>query len=261
MVFMTTGGRDAVSELIFGDPAVPDLSKYESEVTSPGGIAGVYAGTRSIRHGFYKIMGILSMLPLSYKGDNEYDAAGVATIKQISDNMIVLNQNDHSYPGYVYKISDGTTIITLGSQSFALDKTIVPSIALLAVFLIIAVLGFFMILFKLIGILAKKNDGYQGSFFVTLSQIFRIFCVIPVLVLIEPYSDQYGITRAQGYFFFGVEAAGLAVFAVTLVSSVIGLISKNENSSPKVNYVLSIIGSCISISTLLMLEMLNIWGI
>ena len=261
MVFMTTGGRDAVSELIFGDPAVPDFSKYESEVTSPGSIAGVYAGARSIRHGFYKIMGMLSMLPLSYKGDNEYDAAGVATIKQISDNMIVLNQNDHSYPGYVYKISDGTTIITLGSQSFALDKTIIPSIVLLAVFLMIAVLGFFMILFKLIGILTKKNDGYQGSFFVTLSQIFRIFCVIPVLVLIEPFSDQYGITHAQGYFFFGVEAAGLAVFAVTLVSSVIGLISKNENSSPKVKYVLSIIGSCISISTLLMLEMLNIWGI
>ncbi|MBR3279823.1 MAG: beta-lactamase family protein [Lachnospiraceae bacterium] len=261
MVFMTSAGRDFMPELLFGNPASPDLSMYASEVTSPGKLAGVYAGTRSIRRGIIKIVGYMSMLPLSYKGDNIYDAAGTATIEQISDNMIVLEQNGYSYPGYVYKTSNGTTILTLGSQSFAMDETIIPAIALLVVFLVITVLGFFMILFKLIGILAKKNDGYQGSFFVTLSQIFRIFSVIPPVVLIAPYFEQYGLTHEQGYFVFGVEAACVAVFVTTLVSSVIGLVSKKEDAAPKSKYILSITGNCISIATLLTLGMLNIWGI
>ena len=145
--------------------------------------------------------------------------------------------------------------------SFATDGTIIPAIALLVLFLVITVLGFFMILFKLIGILAKKNDGYQGSFFVTLSQIFRIFSVIPPVVLITPYFEQYGLTHEQGYFVFGVEAACVAVFVTTLVSSVIGLVSKKEDAAPKNKYIFSIIGNCISIATLLTLGMLNIWGI
>ena len=113
MVFMTSGGRDAVSELLFGGPAAPDFSKYASTVTSPGSIAGMYSATRSVRHGFYKVMGMLNLLPLNYTGNNTYDAAGTATIEQISDNMIILTQNGHSYPGYVYKTSSGTTILTL----------------------------------------------------------------------------------------------------------------------------------------------------
>ena len=261
MVFMTSGGRDAVGELLFGGPAAPDFSKYASTVTSPGSIAGMYSATRSVRHGFYKVMGMLNLLPLNYTGNNTYDAAGTATIEQISDNMIILTQNGHSYPGYVYKTSSGTTILTLGSQSFAMDKTILPSLALLVIFVVMAVVGFFMILFKLVGILTKKNDGYKGSFFITLSQIFRLFSIVPLLVLIAPFSEQYGLTRPQGYFFFGVEATSLAVFAATLVSSVIYLISKHQQASPKYKYVISILGNITGIVMMFMLEMLNIWGI
>ena len=261
MVFMTSGGRDAVAELLFGEPAAPDFSKYASTVTSPGKIAGMYSATRSVRHGIYKVMGMLNLLPLNYTGNNVYDAAGTATIEQISDNMIILTQDGHSYPGYIYKVSDGTTILTLGSQSFARDNTILPSIVLLVIFVVMAVVGFFMILFKLVGILAKKNDGYKGSFLVTLSQIFRIFSIVPLLVLIAPFSEQYGLTHSQGYFFWGVEAASVAVFAATLVSSVIYLISKHPEASPKYKYVMSILGNITSIVMMLMLEMLNIWGI
>ena len=260
-VFMTAGGMDPMPGLIFGEPASPDLGRYASTVSSPGRIAGTYAAARSIRRGIFRFMGLVSSLPLSYSGDNKYDVAGTATIEQISDNMIVLEQNGQSYPGYVYKIGDGTTILTLGSQSFAMDGTIIPSVVLLVVFLIMAVVGFFMILFKLIGILTKKNDGYRGSFFVTLSQIFRIFSIIPPLVLLAPYSEQYGITHQQGYFFFGVEAACCAVFAATFVSSLICLITKKEESAPAFKYILSMAGNLISVVMLFMLGMLNIRGI
>ncbi|MCR5384872.1 MAG: beta-lactamase family protein [Saccharofermentans sp.] len=261
MVFMTTGGMDAVQEILFGASASIDVTKYASSVTSPGALSGMYAGTRSIRRGIYKIWGIFSMLPLSYKGDNTYDAAGMATVEQISDEMFVLTQGEQSYPGYIYKTSDGTSILTLGQQSFAKDNTLLPSIVLLVIFVIMAVVGFFMILYKMIGILTKKIETYRGALLVTLSQLFRCFCIVPPLMMIGPYTDQYGLTRTQGYFIFGIEAAGLIVFAATLVSSVIGLISKHEDASPKHKYVMSILGNCVSIAMMILLEFLNIRGI
>ena len=60
---------------------------------------------------------------------------------------------------------------------------------------------------------------------------------------------------------FGIEAACLAVFIATLVSSVIGLFSKSENAGPKWKYALSIVGNVIAIAMMVLLELVNIWKI
>ena len=257
---MTAGGRNAVSRIIFGEPVSPDISNYSSQITTPGYFAGMYGGTRAIRRGFFKFMGILSMMPVTYKGNDQYDVAGIATIDQISDDMFLMTQGN-SYPGYFYKTSDGTKILTLGPQCFAEDKTIVPSIALLVIFLIMTVAGVVFLMVKLIGRLARKYEGYKGSLLITLSQIFRVICLVPPIWLLPIYSDQYGITYQQGYIFFGVEAVCFAVFAATLISSLLGLFSKSENAGPKYKYVMSILGNGASIAMMMLLEFLNIWGI
>ena len=118
-----------------------------------------------------------------------------------------------------------------------------------------------MILYKMISILTKRITNYRGALLVTLSQLFRCFCIVPPLMMIGPFTDQYGLTHTQGYFIFGVEAACFIVFAATLVSSFIGLISKHEDASPKHKYVMSILGNCVSIAMMILLEFLNIRGI
>ena len=260
VVFMTAGGTEAVSELIFGQAATPDLSNCTSQITSQGNMAGMYGGTRAIRRGFFKFYGILSMMPVTYKDNNEYDVGGMATIYQVSDDVFVLEQSN-KYPGCVYQTSDGTKILTLGMQSFTIDNTIIPSLVLLAVFIVMAVAGVVCLMIKLIGRLARKYEGYKGSLLITLSQIFRVICLVPPIWLIPVYSDQYGITHQQGYIFFGVEAACFAVFAATLISSVLGLFSKSENAGPKYKYVMSILGNGVAIVMMLLLEFLNIRGI
>ncbi len=260
-VFMTTGGVDAVPEIIFGAPASQDVSSYASAVTSEGSLAGMYTGARSIRRGIYKIWGLMSILPVNYMGNNQYDAAGMATIDQISDNVIVLNQNGLSFPGYVYKVSDGTTVITLGSQSFAEDKTILPSIVLAVAFLIITVTGVFALIYKLIGMLTKKFSNYRGFLFIALAQLFRVICILPPFTLIGPYLDQYGLTRSQGNIFFGTELACFAVFAAAIIASFIGLFSKRGETAPKYKYIMSILGNGTGIAMMLMLELLTINGI
>ena len=261
MVFMTAGGQPEIPTIIFGDAQVFDTEGYSSSVTAPGSLAGIYAGCRSVRHGVYRIYGLFSILPLTYSGSNTYDVAGSATMTQISDNMLLLNQNDNLYPVYVYKTSSGETIITMGSQSFASDKTLIPSLVLFALFAIITVAGVFMLLSKLLALLFRQHKPYKFELFVILSQIFRVVSILPPFFLIGANDDQYGLTRTQGYTVAGIEAVCLAIFGVTLVTSILGLISKDSEAEPKYKYVLSIIGNVISIATILILEMVNVWGI
>ena len=261
MVFMTAGGHPEIPTLIFGDTPAFDSAGYSSSVTSPGNLAGIYAGCRSVRHGVYRIFGLFSVLPLTYRGNNTYDVAGTATLTQISDDMLVLNQNDTAYPVYVYKTSDGVAIISLGSQSFASDGTILPSIILLALFAVITVAGVFMLVFKFLGFLLRQHKHYKFELFVILSQIFRVIAILPPFFLIGAFDDQYGLTRTQGYTVAGIEVVCLVMFGVTLVISVLGLISKDSEAEPKYKYVLSIMGNILSIATILILEMVNVWGI
>lgn len=261
MVFMTAGGHPEIPTLIFGEETAFDPEGYSSSISSPGNLAGIYAGCRSVRHGVYKIYGLFSILPLTYSGDNTYSVAGSATMTQISDNMLTLNQGETSFPVYVYKTSGGDTIISLGSQSFASDKSLIPSLVFLALFALITVAGVFMLLSKLLVLLFRQHRPYKFELFVILSQIFRVVAILPPFFLIGANDDQYGLTRTQGYTIAGIEAACLAVFGVTLVTSVIGLISKDSEAEPKYKYILSIIGCAVSIATILILEMVNVWGI
>ena len=259
MVYMTAGSNADIDTIIFGNPKKPDLSNYAAPVTSD--ISGIYTGTRSIRRGIFKISGILEILPVTSTGSNEYDVAGMAKITQISDNLLILNQDEYEYAASTYVTSDGTRIISLGSQSFALDKMVLPSLVLLALFVIITIVGFFMLIFKLIGLISKKINSYKGALLVTLSQIFRIPVLLPVILLAVPYTNNYGLTKAQGYIFFGVEAACFIVFSATLISSFLNLISKNEEAWPKARYVMSVLGNLVSMSMMIFMEFLIIRGI
>ena len=118
-----------------------------------------------------------------------------------------------------------------------------------------------MLLSKLLVLLFRQHRPYKFELFVILSQIFRVVAILPPFFLIGANDDQYGLTRTQGYTIAGIEAACLAVFGVTLVTSVLGLISKDSEAEPKFNYILSIIGCAVSIATILILEMVNVWGI
>ena len=260
-VFMTSSSGDTgVLQTLFGSYSTPDMSKYTGTVSKPGSIKGFYAGCRSIRHGFFKIYGMLSTLPISYTGDNTYDAAGIATIRQISDNYLILEQ-DANYPGYVYTTSDGSKIFTLGSQSFVLDNTILPSLVLLVIYLLMTVVTIFMLIMKVVDLISKKLFPYKGLLLITASQILRPAVLMPIILLLTSYSSLYGLTHAQGYVVFGVEAVCLAVFVATLISSCIGLFSKSEDAGPKWKYIMSILGNGVSIAMMLLLELVNIWGI
>lgn len=260
-VFMTSsGGKSGVKETLFGATSTPDMSKYTGTVSNPGGIAGVYAGCRSIRRGVFKIYGMLSFLPANYTGDNTYDAFGVATIHQLSDHVCTLEQSA-TYPAYVYETSDGTMIFTLGSQSFAKDNTIVPSVALLVIHIVMALAGIFMLIFKFIGLITKRLDRYKGHLLISLSQLLRPAIIVPIIIFLGTYSHYYGLTKTQGYVFFGVEAVCFIVFCATFISSGIGIFSKSEEAGPKWKYIMSVLGNGVSIAMMLLLELVNIWGI
>ena len=260
-VFMTSsGGRECINETLFGTPAYADVKGLAGTVSKPGSLKGFYAGCRSIRKGFFKVYGFISMLPITYKGDNTYDAMGMATIRQLSDNVCELEQQG-VYPCYVYTTSDGSAVFTLGSQSFVKDNTILPSIVLLVIYLVMTFASAFMILGKIISLIARKLEGYKGLVLITLSQFIRAAVIVPVIALVSSFEQQYGLTRAQGYTVAGIEAACLAIFAATLISSAVCLFSKSEEKGPSWKYVMSILGNGVSIALILLLDLVNVWGI
>ena len=119
----------------------------------------------------------------------------------------------------------------------------------------------FMILGKIISLIARKLDGFKGWVLISLSQLVRPAVIVPIIMLFSSYQHLYGITRTQGYTVFGIEAACLVIFAATLVSSAVCLFSKSEEKGPAWKYVMSILGNGVSIAMMLMLELVNIWGI
>ena len=260
-VYMTAGGWPAVPKLLFGDMASYDLSSYTGSVTVPGALKGTYAGCRSIRHGIYKVMGLFSMLPLNYNGNNEYTVSSMATFTQVSDNMLILKQDENTYPAYVYKTSDGTTIISLGSQSFASENSLKISLYLLVVMAVITVAGIFMLFYRAISLLTKKHISYSGSLFVGLSQLCRIACLLPLILLASKYSEQYGLTHTQGYIVFAIEAVCFVIFAISFCMSALGLFKKDTEGFLRLKYALSVIGNGVSIATIFAFELLNIWGV
>lgn len=261
MVYITAGGWPAVPELLFGKAASYDFSAYSGNVTAPGDLKGWYAGCRSNRHGIYKVMGLFSVLPLTYNGNNEYSVSRMATFTQVSDNMLILNEDENTYPAYVYKTSDGTTIITLGSQSFASENSLKISLYLLVLMAIMALAGIFMLFYRVISIFTKKHISYSGSLFVALSQLCRIACLLPLILLATRYTEQYGLTHTQGYIVFAIEAVCFAVFAISFCLSGMGLIKKDTEGFLRLKYALSVIGNGVSIATIFALELLNIWGV
>ena len=261
MVYITAGGWPAVPELLFGKAASYDLSAYSGNVTAPGALKGWYAGCRSNRHGIYKVMGLFSVLPLTYNGNNEYSVSRMATFTQVSDNMLILSEDENTYPAYVYKTSDGTTIITLGSQSFASENSLKISLYLLVLMAIMALVGRFMLFYRAISILTKKHISYSGSLFVALSQACRVLSLTPLIILASKYTEQYGITHAQGLIVFIIEAVCFVVFSISFLMSGRGLIKKDTEGFLRFKYALSVLGNGISIATIFAFELLNIWGV
>ena len=118
-----------------------------------------------------------------------------------------------------------------------------------------------MVLGKIISLIARKLEGYKGLVLITVSQVIRPAVIVPVIALLTSYQNLYGLTRTQGYTVFGIEAACLVLFAATLISSAVCLFSKSEEKGPVWKYILSIAGNGLSIALILILELVNIWGI
>ena len=261
IVVMTASGNPEIATVKFGQRIGNGIAENTFPITQSGNYTGVYFGIRSIRHGIFRFMSILNIFPVIPLQNDDYTIGGLVYVKQISDKMMYLEKDNVRYPAYYYTLDDGTRIITLGSQSYASDNTLVASIVLLLLFVIITIIGIFMLLIKLIMLLCKKFKRYSGALWVTLSQVARPMCIFVPFLFLDAYAAQYGLTKGQGYIIFGCEAICFVLFATTIVFCFKGLFSRKEKAFPKARYVFSIIGNSISIAMMILLELVNIWNV
>jgi len=263
VVLMTGAGLPTfdIPQLVFGN-AVAEQSLDIAE-SGDGGIdiSGTYIGTRSMRHGPLKFISLTGLLPVASTGDGEYDVAGVAQVKNISGDFYWVTQNGQGFPAQGYCLDDGTKIFSLGSQSYAIDSFVWIEIALLAFYVICAIVTVIMLLVKLICLVAKKQKKYMGSLFITISQIAKIISVVIIIYWVSVYSSQYGLTKAQGIIGCLIQMLCFASYLTTVGVSCKAFLSKAENAKHNVRYAMNIVTNVICIIAMIVLEFMRFWNV
>ncbi len=260
-VFTNTGTAlditQGITELIMGKAETESNSATDDGKTTD--LSGIYLPSRTNHKGILKMYGLLSVLPVSRIDDGKFDVAGMIEIEYAGNGFYSMKQEgmDVTYTMYPHTLEDGTKIVDLEAMTYFQDDTVIPKIALLAVFLIMAVVSAVIILVKFILILAKKRKTYKGSKIISIAQLFKVTAVAAAVPMLF---SSIGVTRPLGIL-FAVAAAICAVSAaIAVVSDITALCSKAENKAKPWRYILNIIFNSLAVATVLVLEMYQFWG-
>ncbi len=246
-----------LTQLIMGE------AETESGTASDDGkmtdLSGIYLPSRTTHKGILKLYSLLSVLPVSRIDDGKFGVAGMVEIEYTGDGFYSVKQDgmDATYTMYPDTLEDGTKTAFLGAMTYIQDNTVIPKIALLAVFLIMAVVSAVIVLVKFILVLAKKRKTYKGSRIISLAQLFKI---VPIAAAVPMLFSPIGVTRPLGIIFAAASAVCAVFAAAAIVSDIMALCSKAENKAKGWRYILNIIWNSLTVAAVLVFEMYRFWG-
>ena len=245
-----------ITELIMGkaEIAVPD-----SDDTEKLDLSGIYINSRSYHSGILNFVTYLSCVPATRVEEGKYTVAGIADITYIGDDLYYFVQEGEISGILAPKVlDDGTqTVNIMGSLSLIKDNMYIPKIALLAVFLIMAIVSAVIVFVKLILVLAQNRKTYKGSKQISLAQLFKI---APIAATVPILISPIGVTKMMGIIFASVSVICAVFAAIAVVSDIAALCSKAENKAKPWRYILNIIWNVLTIATVLVFEMYQFWG-
>ncbi len=259
-VFTNTGTAfnitQGITQLIMGKsetasaPAAGDTEKVD--------LSGIYINSRSNHRGILKLMTYLNCMPTTRVEEGKYTVAGIADITYIGNGLYSFVQEGAGSGILAPKVlDDGTKIVDMGSMSFVQDNMYIPKVALLVVFVIMAIASGIIVFVKFILVLVKKRKTYKGSKQISLAQLFKL---APIAALVPMLASSVGVTKPLGIIFAAASAICAISAAIAVVSDITALCSKAENKAKAWRYILNIIWNILTVATVLVFEMYQFWG-
>ncbi len=245
-----------LTQLIMGEaktdsePAAGDTEKVD--------LSGIYVNSRSYHKGILKLITSLNCMPATRVEEGKYTVAGIADITYIGNGLYSFVQEGVGSGILALKVlDDGTKIVDMGSMSFIQDNMFIPKIALLVIFVIMAIASGIIVFVKFILVLAKKRKTYKGSKQISLAQLFKL---APIAAAVPMLVSSIGVTKTLGIIFAAASAICAVFAAIAVVSDITALCSKAENKAKAWRYILNIIWNILTVATVLVFEMYQFWG-
>ncbi len=234
--------------LAFG--ALSDTKYAPSGNTEAFTPEGYYLPARSIYRGLMRFMGYLNGTRLDDIGEMERIGENVCQIRQDGTAMLVA---EASYP-------DGTSGFSVSSMDYIRDNLYVGKLALLAVYVVLAVISSYFLRIQRKLRKAKRWTPYKGSAIITAGQIAKIVSVLALIVVCVLFSLSYGMNKSEAIVISIVQMICIAVCIAAAVTSLISMLAKNKSGMELLRSILSISGNVLAVWAMVYFEMYRFWG-
>lgn len=248
-----------IPKLIFGNFQDNPLLT-PSEITEPMDLSGYYMSNRSTPKGLLKIINMTNILPVTKISENEYNIAGEATVKRISNDIYILILDEGVYPITCETDNSGRRIIRYTSSDYTEASNIPIQIASIVVYAIFAVVSVILLLIKLIRRLMKKNRSYSGAALITAGQLAKIVSVIMIPVLLFRLTAGWGLNKTDGVIIGCVQAVCMIICAMAALSSAVMLFSKREKKAKNTKYILNMLLNTFAVCFAIYFDLFQFWG-
>ncbi|MCR4807642.1 MAG: beta-lactamase family protein [Lachnospiraceae bacterium] len=224
-------------------------------------ISGLYLSARAIRKGPLRFMSLLGLMPAKRTGVDEYDVMGMYKVKRLGEDVYFISDDKIGMAGSYKVLNSGVRVLNMDSSAYVTEKGLICELFLLAFYGIATVIAIFILLIKLIRLIAKKRKPYKGAGPITAAQIAKPVSLGVVAFWLSAYMTQYGIYRYQGIAGCLVQNLCAVLYAVALISSLAAIFSSAEDAKGKGKYIINFLANSLCLAAVYVLELYKFWGI
>ncbi len=219
-------------------------------------ISGNYIVSRSVLTGISAIPSYISPYKIKKSDDGTFTLNDSYTIEKVDDALFFLESEESVAPCGLSYTSDGRKLLSLGS----IDLVEAPDIPLKKLviygYLLIAAVGFILLIIKWIKAIVKRWNSYSGWQFITLSQIARVISCVSVFLMFIFYLDASGISSLNSGFTFVIQIICIIFCIISLFASAVFLFLKNGKKADALVYIADIVMNVLS---LVCISALQLW--
>ncbi len=246
-----------IPSLIFGEAADNPALKGK-DITVRNDISSLYVNSRSYFRGATKMYSSMNFLPITPVSEDQYTAAGMATITRIGDDLYVLEQNGRKYFTSAGVTSDGRKSFALMVMDYVEDRYVILKLAALLIFALFAVIDAVILIVKLIKLIAKKKKDYTGAGMITAGQTARLIALAAVITAFCTVGSM-GFFRPVLTAICCAEALCLLVFIAAALISAKNMFTRSDEKAKIIKYIFAVLANAFSAFVMIYFELFNFW--
>ncbi|MBE6826602.1 MAG: beta-lactamase family protein [Ruminococcus sp.] len=211
---------------------------------------GYYLPTRSYYRGMMKFMGFLNGSKMDDIGEFERIGENVCQIRQNGAAVLLAEKR---YP-------DGTSGFAVSSVEYIRDNLYIGKLALLAVYLVLAVISSYLLRIQWKLRKAKRWTACKGDGIITAGQMAKLVSGLGLLAAAICFSLFSGMHRTGAIAIGIVQMVCMAVCAAACVTSIVSMALNRKNRTAVLWHAFDTAGNLFAVWAMAYFEMYRFWG-